>query len=51
MMLLLFSRVYNIDVSVKELNSDLEKISKWAFKWKMQFNPNPNKQTNEVIFF
>ena len=34
----------------KELNSDLEKISKWAFQRKMQFNPDPNKQLNEVIF-
>ena len=27
----LFSKVYDIDISAKELNSDLEKISKWAF--------------------
>ena len=37
-------------ISAKELNSDLEKISKWAFQWKMQFDPGPNKQANEVIF-
>ena len=46
-----FSKVYDIDISAKELNSDLEKISKWAFQRKMQFNPDPNKQANEVIFF
>ena len=46
----LFSKVYDIDISAKELNSDLEKISKWAFQWKMQFNPDPNKQANEVNF-
>ena len=45
----LFSKVYDIDISAKELNSDLEKIRKWAFQWKMQFNPNPNEQANEVI--
>ena len=45
-----FSNVYDIDISAKELNSDLEKISKWAFQWTMQFNPDPNKQENEVIF-
>ena len=45
----LFSKVYDIDISAKELNSDLEKISKWAFQWKMQFNSDPNKQANEVI--
>ena len=22
----------------------------WAFQWKMQFNLDPNKQANEVIF-
>ena len=46
----LFSKVYNIDISAKESISDLEKICKWAFRWKMQFNPNRNKQANEVIF-
>ena len=28
----LFSKVYDIDISAKELNSDLEKIGKWAFQ-------------------
>ena len=28
----LFSKVYDIDISAKELNSDLEKIRKWAFQ-------------------
>ena len=40
--------VYNM-ISAKKLNSDLEKISKCAFQWKMQFNPDPNKPANEVI--
>ena len=26
------------------------KISNWAFQWKMGFNPEPNKQAQEVIF-
>ena len=26
------------------------KISNWAFEWKMGFNPEPNKQAQEVIF-
>ena len=39
----LFSKVHDIDISAKKLNSGLEKISKWAFQWKMQFNPDPNK--------
>ena len=46
----LLSKVYDIDISAKELNFDLEKNSKWAFQWKMQFNPDPNKQANEAVF-
>ena len=46
----LFYKVYDIDISAKELNSDLEKISKWDIQWKMQFNPDPNKQEIEDIF-
>ena len=46
----LFSKVYDIHKSASKLNEDLEKISYWAYQWKMQFNPDPNKQTNEVIF-
>ena len=46
----LFSKVLDVDKSVIELNADLEKINQWAYQWKMQFNPDPNKQANEVIF-
>ena len=31
------------------MNFDLEKNIKWAFQWRIQFNPEPNKQENEVI--
>ena len=31
-------------------NSDLSRIKQWAFRWKMSFNPDPNKQAQEVIF-
>ena len=37
-------------VSARELNDDLRKISNWAFQWKMSFNPDVNKQAQEVIF-
>ena len=33
-----------------QLNSDLEIISQWAYQWKMQFNPDKNKQAIQVIF-
>ena len=46
----LLSKVYGINKSVSELNVDLEKICYWACQWKIQFNPDPNKQANEVIF-
>ena len=39
----LFSVVHDIDTSANDLNHDLEKISEWAFQWKMKFNPDPSK--------
>ena len=45
-----FSKAFNINESANDVNIDLEKISQWAYQWKMQFNPDPNKQANEVIF-
>ena len=45
-----FSKVLDINKSVTELNTDLEKISQLAYQWKMQFNPDPNKQANKIIF-
>ena len=46
----LFSKVLDVNESTKKLNLDLEKISEWAFRWKIHFNPDPKKQANEVIF-
>ena len=46
----LFSVVDNINLSATNLNSDLSKINAWANQWKMTFNPDPNKQVQEVIF-
>ena len=45
-----FSEVNEIDTSANYLNHDLEKISEWAFQWKMKFNPDPTKQAQEIIF-
>ena len=44
----LFSVVYDINASVSDLNEDLEKIGNWAFKWKMNFNLDPNKQVQKL---
>ena len=46
----LFSKVNDENNSNSQLNSDLAKISKWAFQWKMSFNPDPKKQAIEVYF-
>ena len=46
----MFSVVQNINSTANDLNSDLIKISDWAFQWKMRFNPDPKKQAQEVIF-
>ena len=34
----------------RNISNDLSIISEWAFQWKTQFNPDPNKQANEVYF-
>ena len=44
----LFSKVIDKNNSNSQFNSDLAKISKWAFQWNMSSNSNPNKQAIEV---
>ena len=39
--------VDKINLSATNSNSDLDA---WANQWKMTFNPDPNKQAQEVIF-
>ena len=46
----LFTVVYDVDVVADKLNRDLDIISNWAHQWKMQFNPDINKQAIQVIF-
>ena len=46
----LFSTVPDPVKCAKVLNDDLLKVSNWAFKWKMIFNPDITKQAQEVIF-
>ena len=45
----LFSTVYDPSMSADQLDKDLKKISDWAYKWKMIFNPDLSKQA-QVIF-
>ena len=46
----LFSTVQDITTSTVSLNNDLTKISEWAVQWKMNFNPDPSKQAQELLF-
>ena len=39
----LFSAVYEPNISASQLESDLKKNSHWAYKWKMNFNPELSK--------
>ena len=47
---MLFSIVKDPVISANDLNRDLVTISQWAHQWKMEFNPDPSKQANEVLF-
>ena len=40
----LLSAAHKIQTSANNLNKDLEKTSKWDTQWKMNFNPDTNKQ-------
>ena len=47
---MIFSVVNDPVVSATELNHDLNLINKWAYQWKMAFNPDPSKQAVEILF-
>ena len=44
----LFSGTHDTNTSASEQNK--KRTGDWAFEWKMNFNLDPNKQTQEVIF-
>ena len=46
----LFSVIHDSTTSALELNSDLAKVNRWAFQWKMSFNADHKKQAQEIIF-
>ena len=47
---MIYSIIRDPVTSASDLNHDLEKINKWAYQWKMAFNPEQNKQAVEVLF-
>ena len=46
----LFTIVKDKNESADVFNNDLLLMSKWAYDWKMIFNPDPKKPAQEVIF-
>ena len=47
---MLFSIIKDPTLSAANLNHDLDLIYKWAYQWKLEFNPDPTKQATEVLF-
>ena len=47
---MLFSIVNDPVISANELNQELKVINQWVFQWKMEFNPDPNKQATKLLF-
>ena len=47
---MLYSIVHDPATSAADLNHDLDLIQKWAYQWKMEFNPDPLKQATQMIF-
>ena len=48
---MVYSAVHNLTLTASFLNHDLDLFSQWAHQWKMVFNPEPSKQTVEILFF
>ena len=46
----LFFIAHDPNATANDLNKDLRKINDWAYQWKMNFNPDPLKQAQEVLF-
>ena len=45
-----FPTVRKSKTTANNFNNDLKEISNYAFQWKMSFNPDPSKQSQEVIY-
>ena len=46
----LFTIVHDPNAAASDKNHDLDIIKAWATKWRMSFNPDPNKQAVELTF-
>ena len=46
----IFSVIQDPLLTSETLNDDLEKIRLWAYQWKLEFNPDPKKPAQEIVF-
>ena len=46
----LFTKVEGIDCTQDKIEEDLATIGRWAYQWKMAFNPDITKQAVEILF-
>ena len=46
----LFTCAKGVDQTHEKLEKDLQTVRKWAYQWKMVFNPDITKQAIEIIF-
>ena len=46
----LFTIVKDPAIAARDMNHDLDLITLWASDWRMSFNPDPRKQTVELVF-
>ena len=47
---MIFSIVKNPEIYANDLDHDLDVIHQWTNQWKLEFKPDPTKQTTEVFF-
>ena len=46
----LFARVTDVTDTHEKLKEDIQKITEWAYQWKMVFNPDVTQQAVVVTF-
>lgn len=47
---MLYSTVHDPKTSTENLNDDLDVIRRWTYQWKKQFNPDPTKHNNNLMY-
>ena len=47
---MLYSIVNDPVTPANDSNHALKVINQWAYQWKMEFHPDPNKQATELLF-